>query len=45
MSYDITYMGNLKEIQMNLFKKQKQTQRLREITYDYQRERVAEGID
>ena len=35
--YDITYMWNLKMIQMNLFTKQKQTHRHREQIYDYQR--------
>ena len=35
ISYDIAYMQNLlrKMIQMNLFTKQKQTQRLRELTW------------
>ena len=36
ISYDITYMRNLKKmIQMNLFTKQKQTHRLREQIYGY----------
>ena len=33
MSYDITYMWNLKKIQMNLFIKQKQTHRHRKQAY------------
>ena len=33
--YDIAYMRNLKNMQMNLFKKQKQTHRFREWTYGY----------
>ena len=39
ISYDITYMWNLKKkkIQMNLFTKQKQNHKLREQTYGYQR--------
>ena len=37
ISYDITYMHNLKKIiQMKLLTKQKQTHRLREWTYSYQ---------
>ena len=38
ISYDITYMWNLKikRIQMNLFLKQKQTHSLREGAYGYQ---------
>ena len=35
--YDITYMWNLKIIQMNLFTKQKQTHRHRKQIYSYQR--------
>ena len=35
--YDIIYMWNLKIIQMNLYTKQKQTQRHRKQTYGYQR--------
>ena len=42
--YDITYMWNLKKmIQMNLFTKQKQTQRHRKQTYGYQRRKGGEG--
>ena len=38
ISYDITYMWNLKKmIQMNLLTKQKQTHRHRRQTYGYQR--------
>ena len=37
ISYDITYMWNLKKIQMNLYIKQKQIQRHRKQTYGYQR--------
>ena len=38
ISYDITYMWNLKKmIQMNLFTKQKQTHRHRKQIYGYQR--------
>ena len=38
ISYDITYMWNLKKmIQMNLFSKQKQTHRPKKQTYGYQR--------
>ena len=40
ISYDIAYKQNLKKIQMNLFTKQKQTHRLRERIYDYQRGRM-----
>ena len=41
ISYDIVYMQNLKNmIQMNLFTKQKQTNRFREWTYGYQGGRV-----
>ena len=42
ISYDIAYMQILKKkkIQVNLFTKQKQTHRLRERTYGYQRGRV-----
>ena len=36
--YDITYMCNLKIIQMNLYTKHKQTQRYLKQTYGYQRE-------
>jgi len=39
ISYDITYMWNLKMIQMNLFTKQKQIDRLRKGTVGYQQER------
>ena len=35
--YEITYMWNLKIIQMNLFTKQKQTHRHRKQSYGYQR--------
>ena len=37
--HDITYMWNLKMIQMNLFTAQKQTHRFRKQTYGYQRGR------
>ena len=37
ISYDITYMWNLKKIQINLFTKQKQTHTHRKQTSDYQR--------
>ena len=41
ISYDITYMWNLKEmIQMNLFTKQKQTHRHWKQTYGYQKGNV-----
>ena len=41
ISYDITYMWNLKKmIQMNLFSKQKQTHRPKKQTYGYQRGNV-----
>ena len=44
ISYDITYMWNLKKmIQMNLFIKQKQTHRHRKQTYGYQRGKQEEG--
>ena len=36
ITYDITYMRNLKMIQMNLFTKQKQSHRHRKQTYGYQ---------
>ena len=38
ISYDITYMRNLKKtrVQMNLFTKQKYSHRCRKQTYDYQ---------
>ena len=39
---DITYMWNLKIIQMNLSAKQKQTHRHRKQTYGYQRGNVGE---
>ena len=47
ISYDITYMWNLKKkkIQMNLFTKQKQTYSLRKQTYGYQRGKVEGGIN
>ena len=35
MSYDITYMWNLKKIQMNLFIKRKQTHRHKKQAYGY----------
>ena len=35
--YDITYMWNLKIIQMNLYTKEKQTHRHRKQTYGYQK--------
>ena len=39
ISYDITYMWDLKKnIQMNLFTKQKQTHKHRKQTYDHQGE-------
>ena len=41
--YDIIYMWNLKK--KNLFIKQKQTQRLKEIIYGYYGRRMREGID
>ena len=44
--YDITYMWNLKrnkKIQINLFKKQKQSHRCRKQIYGYQREKGKEG--
>ena len=37
ISYDITYMWNLKMIQMNLFTKQKQTHSLRKQAYGYKK--------
>ena len=40
ISYDITYMWNIKNVQMNLFTKQKQTHRVRKQTYGYQRQKV-----
>ena len=44
ISYDITYMWNLKKmIQMNLFTKQKQTHRLQKQTYGYQSGKGGEG--
>ena len=44
ISYDITYMWNLKKmIQMNLFTKQKWTHRLRKQTYGYQMGKVGGG--
>ena len=45
ISYDITYMWNLKQkkIQMNLFPEQKETHSRRKQTYGYQREKVGEG--
>ena len=40
ISYDITYMWNLKKmIQVNFFTKQKQTHRLQKQTHVYQRDR------
>ena len=46
ISYDITYMWNLKKmIQMNLITKQKQTHRHREQTYGYQRGQQGAGGD
>ena len=46
ISYDITYMWNIKKMtQMNLFTKQKQTQRLWKQTYGYQRGKVGGGIN
>ena len=41
---DISYMWNLKMIQMNFFTKQKQSHRHRKQTYSYQR-RKGEGIN
>ena len=35
--YDITYMWNVKIIQINLYTKQKQTHKHRKQTYGYQR--------
>ena len=43
--YDITYMWNLKKIQMNLFTKQKHTHRHRKQTYGYQRGKAGGGIN
>ena len=44
LSYDITYMWDLKKmIQMNLFRKQKQTHRRRKQTYAYQRGQQGRG--
>ena len=47
MSYDITYMWNLKKQnktkQMNLFPKQKKTHKQRKQTYGYQRRKGMEG--
>ena len=42
ISYDITYMWNLKKkkIQMDLLKKQKEIHRLRKQTYIYQRGQI-----
>jgi len=41
ISYDITYMWNLKKmIKINLFTKHKQTHRLRKQIYGYQRGKV-----
>ena len=47
ISYDITYMWNLKKkmIKMNLFTKEKQTHRLREWIYGYRGEGWEGGID
>ena len=46
ISYNITYMWNLKKtIQMNLFTKQKQTHRLRELIYSYQSRTEQGGVD
>ena len=47
ISYDTAYMWNLKKkmIQMNLFTKQKQTHRLRELTYGYHGGGWGGGID
>ena len=46
ISYDITYMWNLKKmIQMNLFTKQTQTHRHRKQTYGYQRRKAGGGIN
>ena len=41
----ITYVESKKMIQMNLFTKQKQTQRHRKQTYDYQRGKRGGGRD
>ena len=41
--HDISFMWNLKMIQMNLFTKQKQTYRHRKQTYGYQRGKEGEG--
>ena len=45
ISYDITYMQNLKKkkIQANLFTKQKQTYKHRKLTYGYQKGKLGEG--
>ena len=43
MSSDITYMWNLKMIQMNLYTKQKETHRHRKHIYGYQREEGGGG--
>ena len=40
--YDITYMWNLKMIQMNVFTKQKETHRHRKQNYGYQRRKWGE---
>ena len=44
-SYDITYMWNLKKDTNELIAEQKQTHRLIEQTYSYQREHVGGGMD
>ena len=43
MSSDITYMWNLKMIQMNLYTKQNETHRHRKHIYGYQREEGGGG--
>ena len=43
MSSDITYMWNLKMIQMNLYTKQEETHRHRKQIYGYQREEGGGG--
>ena len=46
ISYDIAYIQNLKKnMQMDLFTKQKQTHRLGEQNYQYEEGKVEGGID